>query len=103
LIDKRIRWEEIDSTSVKAYFTNHDITISAILYFNEKGQLVSFLSNDRTEINTMKQYPFRTPVSGYKNINGVNLMTKGECVYEYPEGNFTYGIFKLKSIDYNVE
>jgi hypothetical protein len=37
LIDKRIRWESIDTSSVKAKFTVNGITISAILYFNEKG------------------------------------------------------------------
>lgn len=101
LIDKRIQWEEIDGARIKAKFTNLGITITAILFFNEPGQLVNFVSEDRTKINDMKRYPFYTPVSGYKNINGVNLMSSGEAVYEYPEGRFTYGKFALKSIEYN--
>ena len=68
LIDKRIQWEEIDGTRTKATFTNRGITITAILFFNEQGQLVDFVSEDRTEINDMKRYPFYTPVSDYKNI-----------------------------------
>ena len=102
LIDKRIQWEPIDSTSVKATFTNQGITINAILYFNEKGQLTNFTSDDRTEINVMQQYPFSTPVSDYKNINGANIMTHGETVYQYPDGKFTYGKFNLETIEYNV-
>ena len=101
LIDKRIRWEEIDNTTSRAIYTNHGITITAKLYFNQKGQLTNFVSNDRTEINDMKQYPFWTPVSEYGNINGVNIMSSGEAVYEYPDGKFTYGEFVVKIVDYN--
>jgi hypothetical protein len=103
LIDKRIRWEEIDNTTSRAIYTNRGITITAKLYFNQKGQLTNLVSNDRTEINDMKQYPFWTPVSEYGNINGVNIMSSGEAVYEYPDGKFTYGKFVLKIVDYNCK
>ncbi len=102
LIDKRIRWETIDSHSVKAFFTNHKITVSATLYFNEEGQLINFISHDRTEVNTMNNFPFSTPVRSYKNINGFNLFAEGDAVWEYPDGPFVYGRFKLKDIKYNV-
>ena len=98
LIDKRIIWQAIDSNSAKATFTNHAITISAILYFNMQGQLIDFISNDR-DVN---HYPFSTPVSNYKNINGINIMTYGETIWHYPDGKFVYGKFNLKSIEYNV-
>ncbi len=98
LIDKRITWKAIDSNSVKATFTNHGITISAILYFNEKGQLVDFTSTDR-DVN---HFPFSTPVSSYKNINGINIMTYGETIWHYPDGKFVYGKFNFKEIEYNV-
>lgn len=101
LIDKRIRWEPIDSSCAKAIFTNHGISISAMLYFNDKGQLVDFVSNDRTAVSEMKQYPFSTPCSNYKNFNGYNIMSEGDAVWHYPEGKFTYGKFILKEIEYN--
>ena len=51
LIDKRIKWLEVDGNKVKAAFTNNNITISAWLYFNDAGELVNFVSNDRYVIN----------------------------------------------------
>jgi hypothetical protein len=102
LIDRRIQWQSIDRNSVRAIFTNQGITISAILYFNDRGQLINFRSDDRTAIADMKQYPFFTPVSDYQNINGINVMKHGEAVWGYPDGNFTYGKFALKDIEYNV-
>lgn len=102
LADKRIQWESFDDTSAKATFTNGNNKISAILYFNEKGQLVNFISDDRYAISEMKQYRFSTPVKDYKLINGRNIPTYGETIWHYPEGAFVYGKFYLKSIEYNV-
>lgn len=102
LIDKRIQWQLVDSSSAKAIFTSHGISISAVLYFNEEGQLVDFISNDRSAVTDMKQYPFSTPCGNYKNFNGYNIMSEGDAVWHYPEGKFTYGKFVLKNIQYNV-
>jgi hypothetical protein len=102
LIDKRIQWEPIDSLTTKAIFTNRGITISAILYFNEVGQLINFTSDDRTAISDMKQYRFSTPVKDYRNINGINVPTYGEAIWQYPDGEFIYGKFNLKTIQYNL-
>lgn len=102
LIDDRIVWEPIDEHSVKATFTNRGTSISAILHFNDKGQLVNFISNDRTAIDQMKTFPFSTPACHYKNIGGYNLPTYGEAIWHYPDGEFVYGRFNLKSIAYNI-
>ncbi|MBD0779927.1 hypothetical protein HPE56_19180 [Maribacter sp. ANRC-HE7] len=102
LIDDRIRWETIDELSVKATFTTNGTSISAILYFNEKGQLVNFVSNDRYSVSEMKTFPFSTPVKNYQNINGYNLPTYGEAIWHYPGGEFIYGKFNVKRIEYNV-
>ena len=103
LIDKRIVWQEIDDRSTKATFTNRDISISAILYFNASHQLTNFISDDRTDVNESKQYRFSTPVSNYENFNGYNLPSYGETVWHYPDGEFTYGKFNLTDVHYNVE
>lgn len=101
LIDDRIEWEAIDDTSARAVFTSGDTRISALLYFNEEGQLVNFISDDRLEINDMKTYRFSTPVRQYENVNGYNLMTYGEAIWHYPEEEFVYGKFYLQSVEYN--
>lgn len=102
LADNRIKWEPIDNRSAKAYFTNQQITISAILIFNEKGQLVNFISDDRYDINEKKRFRFSTPIRDYKMIDGLNVAAYGEAIWHFPEGEFTYGKFRLKQIKYNV-
>jgi len=102
LIDPRIQWEERDSLSTGARFTNGPITISAILYFNAQGQLVDFRSEDRTAIQQHMKIPFTTPVHAYRDIGGRQTLSQGDAVWHYPDGAFTYGKFTLKDIRFNV-
>jgi hypothetical protein len=102
LIDKRIEWAAIDSLSANAIFINGINKITATLYFNELGQLINFMSDDRYAIGEMKQYRFSTPVKDYAQLNGSNIWKHGETIWHYPDGEFVYGKFTLKSIEYNV-
>ncbi|MGC9342626.1 MAG: DUF6544 family protein [Bacteroidales bacterium] len=102
LIDERIKWEEIDNLNAKAIFTNQNTTVSAILYFNEEGQLINFESLDRYDVNEMKKYKFSTPIKDYREINGYRLAHYGKAVWHYPEGDFAYGKYQLKDVEYNV-
>lgn len=104
LIDSRIEWEETDSLKVRAKFTNGKNQISADLYFNEKGEMVNFISKDRYETNgkEYKNYPWQTPVSGYREIKGYRLPSTASLVYQRPEGDFCYGEFEFVEIQYNL-
>jgi len=104
LIDRRIKWEITGDTTVKAIFTNEKITVSAVLYFTKKGELVNFVSNDRydTDGKQYNNYPWETPLENYKMINGYFLPTKVKLIYLKPEGDFTYGEFEYKSLKYNL-
>jgi hypothetical protein len=105
LIDKRIKWLEVEGNTVKTSFTNNGITISAWLYFNEKGELVNFVSEDRSAANedgTSTKLRWSTPLRDYKDINGYRLASYAETIYTYPEGDFTYATFTLQNIEYNL-
>ena len=104
LIDKRIEWKEIDAESVSARFTNGSISITATLFFNGKGELVDFISNDRfetTDGKTYSNYPWSTPVISYRDINGYHLPSGAKLIYKHPDEDFCYGEFMLVSLEYN--
>jgi hypothetical protein len=104
LIDKRIKWLEADSSKVHAEFTNNGISISAWLYFNERGELINFVSDDRYaagENNTMKRIRWSTPLKNYREVDGYRLASSAEAIYSYPEGDSCYGTFSLKHIKCN--
>ncbi len=104
LIDKNIEWKIIDSLTVEAQFTNQDNTITAILYFSEKGELVNFASDDRyasTDGKTYHQYKWTTPISNYKEFHGRKIASYGEAIWHKPDGPYCYGKFNVKDIQYN--
>jgi hypothetical protein len=103
LIDDKIEWQIIDDTSVKATYTNKKATVSAILYFNEKHQLINFVSEDRMDVNSNQKVPFSTPVTKYGTINGYNLPVAADAVWRFPEADFVYGKFYLLDVQYNLK
>jgi hypothetical protein len=105
LTDKRLTWTEADALSAKVTLTNGKYIVSAIIYFNETGELINFVSDDRSasqDDGTMKKVRWSTPVSDYKEFDGRKIPTIGKTIWHYPEGDFTYGVFTLRSIRYNV-
>lgn len=104
LIDDRIEWKTVSDTLVKAHFTNGQVKVSAELYFNEKHELVNFISYDRYETDgtTYNSYPWLTPVENYQMLNGYLLPSRGRLIYKKPDGDFTYGELEYKSVKYNL-
>ncbi len=105
LTDSRLTWTVLDELSAKVVLTNGKYSVSAILYFNEAGELINFISDDRFALQddgSMKQERWSTPVSAYKEFEGRKIPTLGKTIWHYPEGDFTYGVFTLKSIKYNI-
>lgn len=105
LCDKRLSWKEIDSLSCEVILENGKYKVSAILYFNETGELINFVSDDRSALQDngiLRRARWSTPISDYKEFNGRRIPAYGETTWNYPEGDFTYGTFRLKNIQYNV-
>jgi hypothetical protein len=106
LIDKNIQWEILDSLTVKARYKNGNIVISAKLVFNEKGELINFISNDRFETVDGKiynNYPWSTPIKKYTDLNGMKVASSASTIYHRTDFDFCYGEFVLKEIEYNCK
>ena len=103
LIDKRIKWLAVENNKVKASFTNNNSTVIAWLYFNDNGELINFISDDRYSADAAKKLPWSTPLKNYREINGYNLAGNADVIYSYPDRELCYGMFKLVSISYNCK
>lgn len=104
LIDRNIQWETMGELSVKASFSNQEHSITAVLEFNEKGELVDFFSDDRFYCRDGKTYlncRWSTPVADYADIEGRKIPSYGEACWHAPEGKYSYAKFRLEEIDYN--
>ena len=86
-------------------YTNAGHTISAVLSFDEGGDLVGFISQDRYQSDgkSDKLFPWSTPLADYRDFGEARLASEGEARWVEPGGEWTYGKFVLERISYNGE
>ena len=106
LVDPSIAWEPIDAHRARARYTRGKETIAAELVFDDDGDLVDFVSDDRTAASpdgtTFTRQRWTTPVRGHRAVGGRRVMTSAEARWEPPSGAFTYLELDLVDIAYNV-
>lgn len=103
---KTIQWEVVDSSTVRAAFTDNGITIRAVLRFNDHNELVDFESEDRyyhQEDQTMIKIKWTTPLRAYKTYHGIRLASKAEAVWHFPQAPLVSARFDLEDMIYNPE
>lgn len=104
LTDPRLAWTAIDDTHARATFTLGANSVSADLVFNEQGELVDFLSDDRGMLEKdgkLRILRWSTPMHAYRQFGGWRLASEGEAIWHLPEGPFTYGRMRLTAYDAN--
>jgi hypothetical protein len=104
LVDAPVQWQLLGPRVARATYSNAGHTISAYLTFDAAGDLVGFLSDDRYQSDgkTYRRLPWSTPLSNFKDMSGVRLPAHGESRWREPDGEWTYGVFELRSITYGV-
>ena len=105
LVDPRLAWEPVDDRTAAVTFTNGRRRVAATLLFNERDELADFWSDDRPESgdNVVHAAPVEhADLADYRDVGGLRLPTRGDAVYQRPDGPFTYGSFTLRSVAYDV-
>jgi hypothetical protein len=106
LIDPALRWESSDASSARVAFSRGAYTVRATLHFNDQGELVDFVSDDRSRASpdgkTFTAERWSTPVSAYVTFGARRLGTRGKALTHAPEGPFAYAELELQSVDYNL-
>jgi hypothetical protein len=105
VLDLPFTWTTMGDRTLRATFTNAGHTVSATLTFDAAGDLVGFLSNDRTQEDATgsRSVPWSTPISGYREVDGIRIGALGDANWVEPSGEWTYGRFEIRSIAYNVD
>jgi hypothetical protein len=104
LISHSLRWEAIDSVTVRGFFSNQGNTISAVLTFDPSGPLKDFVSDDRylsEDGKTYLSYPWSTPVREYGEFGGRKIASVGEAIWHMPQGEYAYGRFTVEELEVN--
>jgi hypothetical protein len=108
LIDAPVRWTGVSDTRVRATYTRAGESVTADLVFNSAGDLVDFVSHDRSRASTdgtsFTVLPWNTPISEYGNLHGRRVAVRGEAMWDAPgpEGHFSYIEFSVDDLADNV-
>jgi hypothetical protein len=106
LIDPALRWEASDASSARVAFSRGVHTVRATLQFDPAGELVDFVSDDRSRASadgkTFTPERWSTPLRAYRAFGARRLSSHGEAVTHASDGAFAYGEFELQGIEYNV-
>jgi hypothetical protein len=108
LVDAPVRWTELGPTSVRASYTRAGETVTADLFFDPAGDLVDFVSQDRSRASSdgrsFTVLPWNTPITGYAELHGHRVAVEGTARWDAsaPEGHFAYIEFTVDDLAFNV-
>ncbi len=107
LVDPAIDWDPIDERSARGRYTVGSNTVSAVLSFNDEGELVNFTSEDRLVQSaggtTWTRQPWSTPVGACRQFGPWRVSTRGEGRWHPPAGAFTYIELELLDLQTNED
>ena len=107
LVDAPVVWQTVDDAHARGTFTNGAHTVSADVTFDDEGDLVDFVSDDRLQASrdgsAFTTRRWSTPVRDYRAVDARRLATRGECRWHLPEpqSQYSYLEFNLDRITYN--
>jgi len=99
-----IHWEPIDANSARMRVSLHDKQFSAALYFNDLGEMVDFVTEDRylSVGNSYDHAKWSTPLRRYRETNGLRVPSEGDAIWHLPDGEFPYIRANIGEICYDM-
>jgi antitoxin (DNA-binding transcriptional repressor) of toxin-antitoxin stability system len=100
LLGPEVNWSEHGQDSFEIELTDHDRTVAAIVFVDERGAMTDFSTSDRygedpAKPGTMLKTRWSTPIAGW-NLDGRKpLPTGASAIWHFTSGEFEYARFKL--------
>ncbi|WP_154674873.1 DUF6544 family protein [Desnuesiella massiliensis] len=89
-LQEKIKYKQIDEYSVEATIEKNGAETSGIFYFNKNYEMTSFVVDKRLCAETNTYEKWSAIAMDYKVINGINVPTKFQAVWNYSSGDFIY-------------
>lgn len=92
LVGLLVDWEPVDDRRVRAGYSCGEHPVSAVLVFDDAGDLVDFVSEDRSRIDGSRsdRLIWSTPVGELTELGTGRVPTVGSAWWHAPEGAYPY-------------
>ncbi len=100
-----IKWETVDDNNAKATLQYNGIKVSGTFSFNDKGEMISFYTEDRyfaEKDGTYKKIPWSIVIDDYDEKNGVKFPSEIKVIWHLKDGDFEYFKGKISNIEYSI-
>lgn len=104
LLQGYITFEQLSDFEVRGTAEYKGVTVSGIFTFNEKYEMISFVTEDRVAAGSdgkKENIPWTALCSDYEvSDDGLKLPKTFKAVWNYPDGDFIYFDGKINSVSY---
>jgi hypothetical protein len=105
LLDPRIAWEDLGDRKARATLRDQGLEASAVLSFGERGELLSWVTDDRYALVGGKSIKARWTTTGdpgdVLDAGGYRIPRGGSAIYSLPGGDFHYIDIYITEIEYD--
>jgi hypothetical protein len=102
-LEDNVSFEPVDAGSARVTFTDGGRTASAVMFFDETGRFVDFVT-ERGHIadgeTTLEQWS--TPMAEYGEFAGLRLPVRGSAVWKLADGDVEYIDVTVTELEYDV-
>ncbi len=101
LVGLPVDWEPVDDHRVRARFSCGGHRVSAVLVFDDAGDLVDFVSDDRARIDgsRIERLTWSTPVADQRELGAGRVPTVGSALWHAPEGAYPYIEMRIHDVE----
>jgi len=105
LLSRNVRWEEVDTKTVRGTLAEHGMKVEALFRFNDEGLLTSVETGDRYYSEgkgAHKKVRFSAVIDSYMKQGEILIPEKMKAVWHLPEGDYEYFRGVIERVAYNV-
>ncbi len=102
LLDADVTWHPVDERTVGLEYRLAGRAVRADLVFDQAGDLVDFVSDDRLRAvgRGFVGQRWSTPLADYRQVAGRRVAHRGAALWWAPEGPFAYIELQIDAIDW---
>ena len=99
-----IHWEPLDAASARMHVSLNGKQFSAELAFNDAGEMVNFITEDRylSVGKASQRARWSTPLRHYREANHLRIPSEGDAIWHLPEGEFPYIKVSIGDVFYDT-
>ncbi len=98
-----IQWENISSTSAKAFLKQKETTVEGVFHFSPQGKLLSFEAIRYYGAGKKSQKEkWLIEIEDHKDFNGILVPSKCKVTWKLKEDDFHWLSLEVTSLKYNV-